>query len=81
MAEESSWLDKIIAGTTTITASYFAGRAAQETAKAQSVVNQNQVDANKQAQVGSNMTRNILLIVGGTLGALLVYQTARRILK
>ena len=78
---DTSWLDAIIAGTTTITASYFTGKAAQETAKAQAVVAQNQVDANKQAQVSNNTMRNILIIVGGTLGALLVYQTARRIIK
>ena len=76
-----SWLDNLIQATTTITASYFQSRADKEAAKVQASINENTLDADKQYKISATTTRNVLLIVGGTLGLLLAYKTAAKLLK
>ena len=81
MEEKTNWLDNLIQATTTITTSYFQSRADKEAAKVQASINENTLETDKQAKISANTTRNVLLIVGGTLGALLVYKTAKKLLK
>lgn len=77
----NDWLSQILQATTTITSSYFQGQAAKESAKVQAAVNESTLETDKQAKITANTTRNVLLIVGGTLGLILAYQTAKKLLK
>ena len=74
-------LNNALKASETITASYFQGQAAKESAKVKAAINESTQETDNQTKLSANMTRNILLIVGGTLGLILVYQTAKRVLK
>lgn len=84
MAENTSFLDLLnnaIEASKTITSSYFQGQADKESAKVQAAINESTQETDKQTKISANTTRNILLIVGGTLGLLLAFQTAKKLLK
>ena len=74
-------LNKALEATTTITSSYFQGQAAKESAKVQAAVNESTLETDKQAKISANTARNVLLIVGGTLGLILAFNTAKKLLK
>lgn len=83
MAEQksTSWVDTAIQAVQTIASQYYQGEAAKETAKVQASIEKSQIDANNTQKIQTNIVKNVLLVVGGTLGVLLVYKVAKNILK
>jgi len=88
MAEKETsgnWLNTALAQVQDYVASYYNYQTAKETAKLQAGINNNTAQASAQQQVqataNSNLVRNTLLIVGGTLGLILAFSLAKKALK
>ena len=83
MAEKETtsvdYLQQAINGIVTLGSSYFKSRSEAEASKLQAATTASAIETDK--AVSSNTTRNILLIVGGTLGLILVFSTAKKLLK
>lgn len=88
MADVSSWGDNITAllnnainAVTVVTSSKYQQQTAKETARVQDSINQSTAQAAAQQEKSDNMTKNILLIFGGSLGLILIYGLAKKALK
>ena len=81
----ATWLERLIQPAQEFVASYYNYQTAKEQAKLQAGISQNtaQTSAQQQvqAQASSNLVRNTLLIVGGTLGLILAFSLAKKALK
>lgn len=87
MAENqtSNWLSETLQQVQTLVAPYYEYRAEKEKAKLQTAIDTNTVSTTQQTQaqtaISNNMTRNILLVVGGTLGLVLAFGLLKKALK
>lgn len=89
MAQEQNtsvgWLDRALSQAQDFVASYYNYQTAKEQAKLQAGIQNNtaQTSAQQQAQerASSNLVRNTLLIVGGTLGLILAFGFVKKALK
>ena len=87
MAENTGWdnftslLNNAINAVTVITGSRYQAQTAKESAKVQDAINQNTAQAAAQQEKSNNMVKNILLVVGGSLGLILAYGLAKKALK
>ena len=81
MADLGTMFSQALDATKTITATYFNTQAAKEAAKVQSAIQTSTIKNENNAKVTANTTKNILLIVGGTLGLLLLFQTAKKVMR
>ena len=83
--QNSNWLVETLQGVQTIVAPYYEYKAEKEKAKLQTAIETNTVSATQQAQtqttISNNMTRNVLLVVGGTLGLVLAFSFLKKALK
>lgn len=81
MADSSNWFDKALDSVTTIASSYFTADAQKEQAEIQQSIAESTIETNKMNAITSNNAKNILLVIGGTIGVLLAYRMAVKILK
>lgn len=83
--ESTDWLTRLIQPAQEFVASYYNYQTAKEQAKLQAGIATNTAQASAQeqaqAQANSNLVRNTLLIVGGTLGLILAFSLAKKALK
>lgn len=85
---ESTWtndfvnvLNNAINAVAVITGSKYQAQTAKESAKVQDAINQNTAQAAAQQEKSNNMVKNILLVLGGSLGLILAYGLAKKALK
>lgn len=82
MAENNeSWLDKALGVVKEIVPAYYNAKTAQEQAQVQNAITESTIAQENSKQASIQTVKNVLLIVGGTLGAILVYKTAIKLLK
>lgn len=90
MAEQTNtttagWLERLIQPAQEFVASYYNYQTAKEQARLQAGISNNtaQTEAQQQAQAtaSTNLVRNVLLVVGGTLGLVLAFGLAKKALK
>lgn len=77
----NNWLQTAINAVVTITDSRYKAQAAKEAAKVQASIDTSTAKTAAQEERSTNMVRNILIVVGGTLGLILAYGVARKLLK
>lgn len=77
----NNWLQTAINAVVTITDSKYKAQAAKEAAKVQASIDTSTAKTAAQEERSTNMVRNILIVVGGTLGLILAYGVARKLLK
>ena len=82
MAENNeSWLDKALGVVKEIVPAYYGAKTAKEQAEVQNAITQSTIAQENTKSASMQTVKNVLLIVGGTLGAILAYQTIRKLLK
>lgn len=77
----ANWFDTALQSVTTIASSYFTADAQKEQAEIEKSIAQSTIETNRLNAQTTNTAKNILLILGGTIGALLVYKMAVKTLK
>lgn len=77
----ANWFDTALQSVTTIASSYFTADAQKEQAEIEKSIAQSTIETNRLNAQTTNTAKNILLIIGGTIGALLVYKMAVKTLK
>jgi len=77
----NSWLQTAINGAVVLLDSNYKYKAEKEAAKVQSSIEKNTTETAAQQAQSTNMVRNVLLVVGGTLGLLLAFGVAKKVLK
>lgn len=77
----NDWLQTAINAAVTLTDSKYKAQAAKEAAKVQASIDTNTAKTAAQEEKSVNLVRNVLIVVGGTLGLILAYGVARKILK
>jgi len=77
----ADWLNNAINGVVTIVDAKYGARAAKESAALQASINESTAQTAAQQASNNNMVRNVLLVVGGTLGLILVYGVAKKALR
>lgn len=77
----ANWFDTALQSVTTIASSYFTADAQKEQAEIEKSIAQSTIETNRMNAQTTNTAKNILLILGGTIGALLVYKMAVKVLK
>ena len=77
----SSWLQTAINGAVVLLESNYRYKAEKEAAKLQSSIDKNTTETAAQQAQSNNMVRNVLLVVGGTLGLILAFGIAKKVLK
>lgn len=77
----SNWLQTAIDAYTTVTQTKYAAQAAKEAAKVQSSIETSTAKTAAQQEKSNNMVRNVLLVVGGSLGLILAFGVAKKLLK
>lgn len=88
MAENQTsenWLTSAISTVQTLVAPYYEYKTEKEKAKLQNAIDTNTISTTQQTQaqttLSNNMTRNVLLVVGGTLGLVLAFGILKKALK
>ena len=61
--------------------SYFTNEAQKEQVQIQQSIADSTIETNRLNAITTNKAKNVLLIIGGTIGALLAYRMAVKILK
>lgn len=83
--QNSNWLVETLQEVKTWVAPYYDYRAEKEKAKLQTAIDTNtinqQAQTQAQATISNNTTKNILLVVGGTLGLVLAFGLLKKALK
>lgn len=77
----ANWFETALQSVTTIASSYFTADAQKEQAEIEKSIAQSTIEQNKMNAQTTNTAKNIVLILGGTIGALLVYKMAVKTLK
>lgn len=77
----ANWFDTALQSVTTIASSYFTADAQKEQAEIEKSIAQSTIETNRLNAQTTNTAKNIVLILGGTIGALLVYKMAVKVLK
>jgi len=77
----SNWLDKALETVSSVAVGYFNADAQKEQAQIQQSIAESTIETNRMNAITANNAKNILLVVGGTIGALLVYKMAVKVLK
>ena len=77
----ANWFDTALQSVTTIASSYFTADAQKEKAEIEKSIAQSTIETNRLNAQTTNTAKNIVLILGGTIGALLVYKMAVKTLK
>ena len=77
----ASWLDKALDTVSNVAVGYFQADAQKEQAEIEKSIAQSTIETNRLNAQTTNTAKNILLILGGTIGALLVYKMAVKTLK
>lgn len=77
----SNWLDKALDTVSNVAVGYFSADAQKEQAQIQQSIAESTIETNRMNAITANNAKNILLVVGGTIGALLVYKMAVNVLK
>lgn len=77
----ANWFETALQSVTTIASSYFTADAQKEQAEIEKSIAQSTIETNRLNAQTTNTAKNILLILGGTIGALLVYKMAVKTLK
>lgn len=77
----NSWLQTAINGAVVLLDSNYKYKAEKEAAKVQSSIETSTTQTAAQQAQSTNMVRNVLLIVGGTLGLILAFGVAKKVLK
>lgn len=77
----SNWFESALQSVTTIASSYFTADAQKEQAQIEKSIAQSTIETNRLNAQTTNTAKNILLVLGGTIGALLVYKMAVKTLK
>lgn len=77
----SNWLDKALDTVSNVAVGYFTADAQKEQAEIEKSIAQSTIETNKMNAQTAQQAKNILLVVGGTIGALLVYKMAVKVLK
>lgn len=77
----ASWLDKALDTVSNVAVGYFQADAQKEQAEIEKSIAQSTIETNRLNAQTTNTAKNILLILGGTIGALLVYKVAVKTLK
>ena len=81
MAETSDWLQTAIDAYTTITKTRYNAQAAKEAAKVQSSIETSTAKTAAQEEKSTLLVRNVLLVLGGSLGLILLFGVAKKALK
>ena len=81
MAETSDWLQTAIDAYTTITQTRYNAQAAKEAAKVQSSIQTSTAKTAAQEEKSTLLVRNVLLVLGGSLGLILLFGVAKKALK
>lgn len=79
--QERDWFDKLLDVVTVGGNAYAAHEQAKANNQFQQAVNQSSLTQQTAANTTSNMAKNVLLVVGGTLGMILVFTTVKSIMK
>lgn len=79
--QERDWFDRLLDIVEVGGNAYAAHEQAKATNTFQQAVNQSSLTQQTQASTTSNIAKNVLLVVGGTLGLILVYTTVKSMLK
>mgnify|MGYP003289121894 CR=1 FL=1 len=77
----SNWLDKALDTVSSVAVGYFSADAQKEQAQIQQSIAESTIETNRMNAITANNAKNILLVIGGTIGALLVYKMAVKVLK
>lgn len=77
----ASWLDKALDTVSNVAVGYFQADAQKERADIEKSIAQSTIETNRLNAQTTNTAKNIVLILGGTIGALLVYKMAIKTLK
>lgn len=77
----ANWFETALQSVTTIASSYFTADAQKEQAEIEKSIAQSTIETNRMNAQTTNTAKNIVLILGGTIGALLVYKMAVKVLK
>lgn len=77
----SNWLDKALDTVSNVAVGYFSADAQKEQAQIQQSIAESTIETNRMNAITANNAKNILLVIGGTIGALLVYKMAVKVLK
>lgn len=77
----ANWFETALQSVTTIASSYFTADAQKEKAEIEKSIAQSTIETNRLNAQTTNTAKNIVLILGGTIGALLVYKMAVKTLK
>lgn len=81
MADTSDWLQTAIDAYTTITQTRYNAQAAKEAAKVQSSIETSTAQTAAQQEKSTLLVRNVLLVLGGSLGLILLFGIAKKALK
>lgn len=80
-----SWLNNALSTVQTIVAPYYEYRAEKEKAKLQTAIETNTVATTQQTQaqatLSNNTAKNVILVVGATLGMILAFGLLKKALK
>lgn len=77
----ANWFETALQSVTTIASSYFTADAQKEKAEIEKSIAESTIETNRMNAQTTNTAKNIVLILGGTIGALLVYKMAVKVLK
>ena len=77
----NSWLQTAINGAVVLLGENYRYKTEKEAAKVQSSIDTNTAQTAAQQAQSNNMVKNVLLVVGGTLGLLLAFGVAKKVLK
>lgn len=77
----SNWLNTAINGAVVLLDSNYKLRAAKEAAKVQSSIEESTAQTAAQQERQTNVAKNVILVVGSTLGLILAFGVAKKLLK
>ena len=77
----ANWLDKALDTVSTVAVGYFSADAQKEQAQIEKSIAESTIETNKMNAQTAQQAKNILLVIGGTIGALLVYKMAVKTLR
>ena len=82
MAETNeNWLDKALGAIKEIVPAYYNAKTAKEQAQVQSAITESTIAKENTKQDNLQTVKTAVYIVGGTLGAILVFYTVKKLIK
>lgn len=77
----NSWLNTALNSAVILLDANYKYKTAKEAAKVQSSIDTSTAETAAQQEKANNMIKNVFWVVGGTLGLLLAYGVAKKVLK